>query len=227
MALVGAAVVAACTSPPPTPAAPTPTSAPIVFATPAPTPTLVRPGQESPTPGPTSVGQAVRPPTATRASAAVATAISSRGSPSAAVYVVNTDRQGVTVRQTPGGAPMGVIPEGTAVSLTGEEQRVDGRLWKQVKTSNDSLGWVAAEFLSGGTTSSAVATATYPPLPTLRVPLDVIPTATHGVAEPTATRTPLPARSPLVPGRATAGTVAPLFPSGPSIIFTPTPASQP
>jgi len=149
-----------------------------------------------------------------------------RASPSAAVYVVNTDRQGVTMRQTPGGAPVGVIPEGAAVSLTGEEQRVDGRLWKQVKTSNDSLGWVAAEFLSASTTS-AVATVTYPPLPTLRVPLDVIPTATHGVAEPTPTRTPLPARSPLVPGRVTAGTVAPLFPSGPPIILTPTPASQP
>jgi hypothetical protein len=104
-----------------TPLAPTPTTAPAVNEpTPAPQPTEVA----TPEPTPTPQLQAAR--------------------------ISNTGGQGVSVRTEPGpqAARAGVLREGTRVLLTGNDQTVAARQWREVRSEDGSLtGWVLADFL--------------------------------------------------------------------------------
>lgn len=71
--------------------------------------------------------------------------------------VANTSGQGVSVRQQPGaGAPRaGVLREGTRVVLTGNEQTVAARPWREVETEDHSMkGWVLGDFLQAVQTTT-------------------------------------------------------------------------
>jgi hypothetical protein len=64
--------------------------------------------------------------------------------------IVNTGGLGVSVRQQPGPtAPRaGVLREGTRVVLTGNDQTVAARPWREVETEDHNLkGWVQGDFL--------------------------------------------------------------------------------
>jgi hypothetical protein len=103
--------------------APTPTAGPIVVAS---APTHVPTPSESPTPAPTATPQ-----------------------PQVAM-VANTNGQGVSVRQQAGPqAPRaGVLREGTRVLLTGNDQTVAARPWREIETEDHKLrGWVLSDFL--------------------------------------------------------------------------------
>jgi outer membrane biosynthesis protein TonB len=104
--------------------APTPTPEPV--ATEPPSPVAVATPPEPPTPEPTPTPQLQ------------------------AARVVNTAGQGVSVRQQPGPqAPRaGVLREGTRVLLTGNDQTVAARPWREIETEDHNLkGWVLADFL--------------------------------------------------------------------------------
>ena len=64
--------------------------------------------------------------------------------------VANTSGLGVSVRQQPGPqAPRaGVLREGTVVLLTGNDQTVAARPWREIETEDHNLkGWVLGDFL--------------------------------------------------------------------------------
>jgi hypothetical protein len=64
--------------------------------------------------------------------------------------VANTSGLGVSVRLQPGSqAPRaGVLREGTRVLLTGNDQTVAARPWREIETEDHSLkGWVLGDFL--------------------------------------------------------------------------------
>lgn len=64
--------------------------------------------------------------------------------------IVNTNGQGVSVRNQPGpqATRSGVLREGTRVVLTGNDQTVAARPWKEIETEDRSLkGWVQSDFL--------------------------------------------------------------------------------
>jgi hypothetical protein len=172
------------------PATPTPTAAPVVLATPVPTATLTV-TLVQPTP--------ISPPTQATAAPEVA---------ERTLYVTNTDGQGLTLRQAPGGTPLGSIKDDAAVTALGEEQREGDRLWRKVRDPEGREGWVAADFLTDRAPASpptAAVTTTSPeprpmasvepPSPTWPVPL--IPTATLRPPGSLPTRTPRPTLSPV------------------------------
>lgn len=67
-----------------------------------------------------------------------------------AAKIVNTNGLGVSVRNQPGpqATRSGVLREGTRVLLTGNDQTVAARPWKEVETEDHSLkGWVSSDFL--------------------------------------------------------------------------------
>jgi hypothetical protein len=64
--------------------------------------------------------------------------------------IINTNGLGVTVRQQPGpqAARAGVLREGTVVLLTGNDQTVAARPWREVETQDHNLkGWVQGDFV--------------------------------------------------------------------------------
>jgi hypothetical protein len=64
--------------------------------------------------------------------------------------IANTSGQGVSVRQQPGPqAPRaGVLREGTRVLLTGNDQTVAARPWREIETEDHNLrGWVLGDFV--------------------------------------------------------------------------------
>jgi len=64
--------------------------------------------------------------------------------------IANTNGLGVTVRQQPGPqAPRaGALREGTRVLLTGNDQTVAARPWREVETEDHNLrGWVQGDFV--------------------------------------------------------------------------------
>jgi hypothetical protein len=64
--------------------------------------------------------------------------------------ISNTNGLGVTVRQQPGpqAARAGVLREGTVVLLTGNDQTVAARPWREVETQDHNLkGWVQGDFV--------------------------------------------------------------------------------
>jgi hypothetical protein len=67
-----------------------------------------------------------------------------------AARIVNTSGQGVSVRLQPGpSAPRaGVLREGTRVLLTGNDQTIAARPWREIETEDHNLkGWVLGDFL--------------------------------------------------------------------------------
>jgi hypothetical protein len=98
---------------------PTPTALPVAAPTSAP-----EPPPPTPEPTPTPLPQVAR--------------------------IANTSGQGVSVRLEPGPqAPRaGVLREGTRVMLTGNDQTVAARPWREIETEDRRLrGWVLADFL--------------------------------------------------------------------------------
>jgi hypothetical protein len=65
------------------------------------------------------------------------------------VRVAGTDGQGVTLRERPGtgGRRLTVVPEGSRLTVIGEDQQADGRGWRNVRTASGASGWVAAEYV--------------------------------------------------------------------------------
>ena len=67
-----------------------------------------------------------------------------------AARIVNTNGQGVSVRLQPGpqSPRQGVLREGTRVLLTGNDQTVAARPWREIETEDHILkGWVQGDFL--------------------------------------------------------------------------------
>jgi hypothetical protein len=102
-----------------------------------PTPEL---GVFPPTPSPTPTVDAAIP-------TATATAILCRA------IVEGTSGNGLMMRDAPGGAEMGILPEATFVTLIQEEppQEANGFTWRKVRDNiSGDEGWVAEDFLSLG-----------------------------------------------------------------------------
>jgi hypothetical protein len=120
---------------PPATLVPTPAVTPRVTAANAPTATPV-PAAAAPTAAPTVADSPTPEPTAT---------------PQLQVALIaNTNGLGVTVRQQPGPqAPRaGALREGTRVLLTGNDQTVAARPWREVETEDHNLkGWVLGDFV--------------------------------------------------------------------------------
>jgi hypothetical protein len=134
---------------PPVRAAASPTAVlPTVLPTPVVTPRITAANAPTTTPPPV----ATEPPTPV-AAAAPAEPPTPEATPTPQLQeavVANTAGQGVTVRQQPGPqAPRaGVLREGTHVLLTGNDQTVAARPWREIETQDHNLkGWVLADFL--------------------------------------------------------------------------------
>lgn len=69
--------------------------------------------------------------------------------------VVGTRGIGLTLRATPGGNEISVLPEGTVIGLLGATQ-VDGNgvTWRQVRAPGGQEGWVSAAYLSSSASSN-------------------------------------------------------------------------
>ncbi|HYY88267.1 MAG TPA: SH3 domain-containing protein, partial [Chloroflexota bacterium] len=142
LALIGAVAALAFLNagralPPARASSPTSTPPATTMPTPVVTPRLIAPATPTPAPPPTPPPPAPTPaPTAT---------------PQRPVArVANTAGQGVSVRIQPGlgAARAGVLRDGTRVVLTGNEQTVAARVWREIETEDRSLrGWVQADFL--------------------------------------------------------------------------------
>ena len=64
--------------------------------------------------------------------------------------IANTSGLGVSVRAEPGPQAnrLGALREGTRVLLTGGEQSIAARGWREIETEDSALkGWVMADFL--------------------------------------------------------------------------------
>ena len=127
--------VAASTSTPVATVAPTPAVTPRVTAANPPTPTEV-PVALIPTPQPTPAEPPTPQPTPTPQLQQA--------------QIVNTSGLGVRVRQQPGptATQAGVLREGTRVLLTGNDQTVAARPWREIETEDHNLkGWVLGDFV--------------------------------------------------------------------------------
>jgi hypothetical protein len=117
--------------------APTPVVTPRVTAANLPTPTaLAAPLASAPTATPTPAPSPTPEPTPTPQLQAA--------------RIANTSGLGVSVRLQPGPqAPRaGVLREGTRVLLTGNDQTVAARPWREIETEDHNLkGWVLGDFL--------------------------------------------------------------------------------
>ncbi len=114
---------------------PTPIVTPRVTAANAPTPTLVAPIVTVPTPQPTEAPPTPEPTATPQLQLA---------------RIANTNGLGVHVRQQPGPqAPSAaVLREGTRVLLTGNDQTVAARPWREIETEDhNTRGWVQGDFV--------------------------------------------------------------------------------
>lgn len=64
-------------------------------------------------------------------------------------YVRDTGGAGVVLRQSPGGAEIAIVPEGSLVFLLQDspEQQAEGLVWRHVRLLGELSGWLATEFL--------------------------------------------------------------------------------
>jgi hypothetical protein len=176
---------------------PSPVStAPIVFATTAPA-TLQ-----------TTVSTPIPPPR-TPTSAPIPTPVPAAQRPANA-YVANTGADGLSLRTTPAtdGERIALLPEGAALTPTGQEQQVEGRRWRQVRDGQGREGWVAADFLSPSpplVTSAGASPAAERSTPP--------PTQAVGVPPPPPTPTRQPTRVP-----EQSAPVAPSKPQVPAVV---------
>ncbi len=161
LALIGAVVLLALmnagrTLPAPRLAAPTaqpaiassqPTLAVTPRVTAAPPPATSGSGSSS---GPAAAAtESAAPPTAAPAVAQEPTATPTPEL--ATARIANTGGQGVMVRAQPGpqAAAVGALREGAAVVLTGNDQTVAARTWREVETEDHRVkGWVLADYLA-------------------------------------------------------------------------------
>jgi SH3-like domain-containing protein len=67
----------------------------------------------------------------------------------AQVTVTGTSGSGVNFRVTPGGAAIASFPDGTKLTVVGQDQQATGRTWRNVRSPDGVVGWVAADYLSG------------------------------------------------------------------------------
>lgn len=117
-------------------ASPTWTPSPTETATPTETPTATF----TPSATPTATATATPVPTATETVTPLPT-------PALAI-IANANRQGALLRQTPGGAVIGAVAEGTPVILLGDRAEVGGRVWALVIVAGRPTGWIAADYLA-------------------------------------------------------------------------------
>jgi hypothetical protein len=129
------------------PSASTATSLPTVEPTPAVTPRVTVVNQPTLTPAP--VAAAVLPtlePTPSEPPTPVPTATPALQQ----ARIINTNGLGVTVREQPGpqSPRAGVLREGTVVLLTGNDQTIAARPWREIETPDHNLkGWVQGDFV--------------------------------------------------------------------------------
>jgi len=88
------------------------------------------------------------------------TQLSNTAGSGARVKVANTGGTGVRLRVTPSktGQVATVLPEGTMLTVVGDDKQADGLTWKNVQAPGDGKGWVAADYVtpvSGGTSASS------------------------------------------------------------------------
>jgi hypothetical protein len=104
----------------------------------------------APTPTPAQLALTAGGPTPAPTIAQVATPTPTPTPPPQAARIANTSGLGVSVRLQPGPqAPRaGVLREGTRVLLTGNDQTVAARPWREIETEDHNLkGWVSGDFL--------------------------------------------------------------------------------
>jgi hypothetical protein len=148
LALIGAVAALAYLNydrplPPVRAAAPTTTPLPTPQPTPAVTPRVTTPSPPTATPVPATAGA----PTPAQE---VATPEPTSTPMPQIARIANTSGQGVSVRLEPGpqAARAGVLREGTTVLLTGNDQTVAARPWREIETEDHRVkGWVSADFL--------------------------------------------------------------------------------
>lgn len=151
---------------------PPPTAAPVAVVTVVPTalpPTATVP--------PATLTPIPQPPTAVPTVATV-------------LFVTGTGADGLTIRNEPGGERVALAPEGSALTPTGEQERVDGRLWRHVKDTQGREGWVAAEFLSPSQPVAAQPGTSVAASTPLVTPVVALPSITAAVLLPTPTPRP-------------------------------------
>ncbi len=119
------------------------------------------------------------------------------------MVVANTGGQGVWLRRSPtAGDRVKAWPEGTRMTVVGQDKQAEGLIWKNVKDPAGNVGWVPAQYLVLLATPTVVAavptpvpgTSTPSPAPTAPPPATstaTAPTNTPTPAAPTATPTPL------------------------------------
>jgi hypothetical protein len=62
--------------------------------------------------------------------------------------VTGTEGEGLFIRQTAGGDEvMGKWPDGTKVTYQGNDQEINGQLWKKVKDPAGAIGWMLDTYL--------------------------------------------------------------------------------
>jgi hypothetical protein len=135
-----------------------------------------------------------RRPTPTSAPAGAPLSASSLRMPTSGKNVVmvdSTDGEGLWVRREPGGDPLKTWPDFSPMLVIGEDQTVDGRVWRSVLTLDGQTGWAAGEFLIPADEQTVAAV-----LPSLTMPNTPVPLAAGlqaRVAVPEATAPPAPA----------------------------------
>ena len=146
LALIGAVATLAYLNagralPPVRASVPTPTQSPTVQPTPVVTPRLTTPATATPAPPPKPPTEPPAPPP---------TEAPTPTPQLQAARVANTGGLGVSVRSQPGPSSprSGVLRDGTRVLLTGNEQTVAARVWREIETEDRGIrGWVLGDFL--------------------------------------------------------------------------------
>jgi hypothetical protein len=141
-------VVTAPTSAPPSASAVSIAATAAVSPTPAPSATSAPP-TAAPTAAPTEAPTAAPTAEPTVEPTAAATDAPAADGP-ARLRVVNTGPNGVRVRGDPSldQAPIKLLPEGTIVTVIGDDVTAAGYTWKHIRDPDGGEGWVANEFLA-------------------------------------------------------------------------------
>lgn len=115
------------------------------------------------------------------------------------VMVDSTDGEGLWVRRAPAGDPVKTWPDFSPMLVTGENQEIDGRVWRPVLTLDGQTGWAAAEFLVPADEQTIA--AVLPSLMMPKTPVPLPPDVQARVAAPDVTPTQAPAAA--APGQPT------------------------
>ena len=102
----------------------------------------------APTTEPTAAPTATRPAATATATAAPKPTVTAAPAPSAAtLWVANTDGEGVYVRNTPVMSDrVRPYPDGTELTVIGDDVDNDGQHWKNVRTPDGLEGYVPAMY---------------------------------------------------------------------------------